>query len=169
MNASASGLRQVLRDCLDLFELQAQLVSVDSQVAKAKLQRAVLCTLIGLGIGGSTLTVMMITAGLLISELAALSPGVAMLIVSGVGFGIVLAMLGIAVMSLKAAAAAMQQTQSELAENYRWLKATLVRPNYSARHQLRRESYPVAGNHGAPTWVNDPAYQATSESETISQ
>ena len=166
MNTPSFGFRQVLRDCLDLFELQAQLISVDAQAAKAKLGRAVVCGLIGLVLGSSTLTVVMITAGLLVSELLEFSPGLAMLLVSVFGGGIVLASLAVAALSLRAAASAMQQTKSELTENMRWLKATLVSPSDSPRNQLRHESYPVAGNHGAPRWANDPTYRPPSESET---
>lgn len=166
MKPNTSGFRQLLRDCLDLFELQTQLISVDAQAAKSKLTRAIACGLVGIAIGSSTITVVMITAGLLISELVAMSAGIAMLIVSVVGSVIVLASLAVAALSMKAAASAMQETKSELAENMRWLKATLISPGDSPRNQLRHESYPVAGNHGAPRWANAPTYRPPSESET---
>lgn len=166
MNRSSPGFRQIFRDCLDLFELQAQLISVDAQAAKAKFQRAIACSVAGLAIAASTLTVAMITAALLISEFATLSLGVSMLIISGIGAAIIVTLLGIAVLSLKSAASFMEETKSELAENMRWLKATLVNPGESPRDQLRSESYPVAGNHGAPRWTDDPTYQPPSQFET---
>ncbi len=138
---SLSSFQRVIRDVVDLFELQMQLISVDSQVAKRKLVQAVACGSIALALAGSALTVAMVAAGVLLGEFTELTAGAAMLIVSGVFFVIVAVLGWLALRAILAASAAMGETKSEFAENLRWLKATLVSPQTSARNQLRRESF----------------------------
>ncbi|MDA8744320.1 phage holin family protein [Rubripirellula amarantea] len=136
-----SSFQKVTQDVLDLFELQLELLSVDSQEAKRKLVRAGIFGGLAATIAGSALTVVMIASGLLLGEFTELSIGGAMLVVS-VAFFVLVAVLGwIALTLTKAAASAMSETKSEFAENLRWLKATLVSPNSSARNQLRRETF----------------------------
>lgn len=140
-DASLSSFQRVVRDILDLCELQMQLISVDSQAAKRSLVRAIACGAAAIALAGSALTVAMVGAGVLLGEFTELTTGAALLIVSA-AFFVLVAVLGWLVMkAILAAAAAMSETKSEFAENLRWLKSTLISPQTSARNQLRRESF----------------------------
>lgn len=132
-----SSLQQVARDVLDLCELQLQLLSVDSQAAKRKFTRAIVCGVAAVTLAGSGLTVVIGGAGLLLGETTRLSPGVALLVVGVIAFVLVALLLATAIFAMKTAAAAMAETKSEFAENLRWLRATLVSPQSSARNQMR--------------------------------
>ncbi len=136
-----SSFQRVTRDVLDLFELQMELLSVDSQEARRKLTTAAVCTAIAATLAGSALTVTMIGGGLVLGELTELSTGGALLIVAGVIFVIVAILGWMALSAIKTAAFAMRETKSEFTENLRWLKATLVSPRTSPRNQIRRESF----------------------------
>ncbi|TWU16202.1 phage holin family protein [Allorhodopirellula heiligendammensis] len=138
---SLSSFQRVIRDVLDLFELQMELISVDSQAAKRKLVQAAVCGSIALALAGSALTVAMVGAGVLLGESTQLTTGAAMLIVSLVFFAIVALLGWVALRAILAASAAMSETKSEFGENLRWLKATLISPQTSARNQFRRESF----------------------------
>ncbi|GAA5505839.1 phage holin family protein [Novipirellula caenicola] len=136
-----SSFQRVTEDVLDLFELQMQLLSVDSQAAKRKLSQAVACGAVAIALAGSALTVLMVGGGFLLSEFTELTAGQSLLIV-GVVFFLIVALLGwIALKAVGAAAAAMSESKSEFAENLRWLKATLVSPKTSPRNQIRRDSF----------------------------
>ncbi|WP_442506061.1 phage holin family protein [Novipirellula sp. SH528] len=136
-----SSFQRVTEDILDLFELQMELLSVDSQAAKRKLAQAVACGAIAVALAGSALTVLMIGSGFLLSELTELTAGTSLLIVGAVFFAIVAVLGWIALKAVNAAAAAMSESKSEFAENLRWLKATLVSPKTSPRNQIRRDSF----------------------------
>jgi len=137
-----SSIRRVVRDIVDLFELQMQLLSVDAQSAQRKLNRAIGSGVTALVLAGSALTVLMFGAGFALHELTELTVGVSLLIVSGVIFLFVLGLLFAAYRAILAAAASMSETKSEFTENLRWLKATLLAPETSVRNQLRDESFP---------------------------
>ncbi|TWT65034.1 phage holin family protein [Allorhodopirellula solitaria] len=136
-----SSFQRVVRDVLDLLELQMQLIAVDSEAAKRSLIRAVACGAVALALAGSALTVAMVGAGFVLGEFTQLTTGGSLLIVS-VAFFLIVASLGwVAFRAILAASAAMSETKSEFTENLRWLKATLISPQTSARNQLRRESF----------------------------
>ncbi len=137
-HTNQSSFQRVTQDVLDLFELQMQLLSVDSQEAKRKLTTAIACGAIAATLAGSALTVVMIGGGFLLGELTGVSSGGSLLMVSGAVF----AVLGwIAFSAIKNAASAMSETKSEFTENLRWMKATLISPKKSPRNQLRRDSF----------------------------
>lgn len=144
-----SSFQRVIRDVLDLFELQMQLISVDSQEAQRKLMAAVSCGAVAAVLAGSALTVAMLACGYLLDEATDLSTGASLLIVSVIFFVIVAVLGWIALRAIQAATAAMSETKSEFAENIRWLKATLIAPETSARNQLRRESF---GAHSSTSY-----------------
>ncbi|WP_044303196.1 phage holin family protein [Rhodopirellula sallentina] len=136
-----SSFRRVAQDVCELFELQMQLISVDSQEAKRKLTRSIVFAVTAAVLAGSALTVLMIAFGLLLGEFTELSDGGAMLVVCLLVF-VVVAVLGwLALRAVQAASDAMAETKSEFAENLRWLKATLIAPESSPRNQFRRESF----------------------------
>ncbi|WDQ14994.1 phage holin family protein [Rhodopirellula sp. P2] len=136
-----ASIQKVLRDVLDLCELQLQLLSVDAQAAKRKLTTAAIFAVIALALAGSALTVSLVGLGFLLDEMTELSTGGALLTLAVVTFAIVGGLLFIAAKAIQAATDAMSETKSELAENVRWLKATMLSPSTSARNQLRRESF----------------------------
>jgi len=140
-----SSIQKVVHDVIELFELQLELLSVDSQAAKRKLTRAGICAGIAAILGGSALTVVLVGGGLLLREVAGLPPGVGLLIVGLISFCIVGLLGAIGLIALKGAAAALDETKSELTENLRWLKATLIAPQSSARNLVRGESFPGSG------------------------
>ncbi|MCM2371654.1 phage holin family protein [Aporhodopirellula aestuarii] len=138
---STSSFQRVARDVLDLFELQMQLISVDSQEAKRKLTRSIICGSVAAVLAGSALTVLMIACGLVLGEFTSLSTGGAMLVICAVVFFVVAVLGWTALKAINAAANAMAETKSEFAENLRWLKATLVAPQSSPRNRFRRDSF----------------------------
>jgi uncharacterized membrane protein YqjE len=140
--SESTGFQRVTRDILDLCELQMQLISVDSQAAKRKLVTALICGIAAVTIAGSALTAGLVAAGIFLAELTALSQGGAMVVVTGLAFAIVIALLTAALSATKAAVSAMAETRSEFAENLRWLKATLIKPETSPRNQIRRDTFP---------------------------
>jgi len=153
----SSSVQKVIADIIDLFELQMELISVDSQEAKRKLVKAGIYVGIAVPLAGSALTVLLAGCGLLLGEMTSLSIGGSMLVMGVVFFAIVGVLLFLALQGLKAAASAMSETKSEFSENLRWLKATLVSPSTSPRNQIRRESFPDPHRQG----YAEPAYQST--------
>lgn len=139
---SPSSIQRVVRDVLDLCELQLQLLSVDSQAAKRKLTTAITCGVVAATLAGSALTVVMIGGGLLLGEATSLSPAGGLLLSGGLTFALVAVLIVLAIKAVAAAAAAMNETKSEFAENLRWLKATLISPETSTRNQMRSETFP---------------------------
>ncbi len=140
-----SSFSRLTRDIIDLCELQMQLLSVDSQVAKRKLARAGLLGGIAATLAGSTLTVSLVGAGFLLAETTELSTGGGLLVVSGILGAVVILLLAVSFSAIKSAGAAMSETKSEFAENLRWLKATLVSPQSSPRNQYRSEAFDQRG------------------------
>ncbi len=158
-HSTRGGFRQVIRDCMDLFELQMQLISVDSQEARRKATKAIVLGGVAAGLGASMLTVLMIGTGFLLHENTDLSIGGA-LIATGGAVGILIVLLSwIAIRSIKTAAAAMSETKSEFAENLRYLKAVLVSPDSSPRNQLRRDTFATGGaSAGKPSSLHSSLY-----------
>ncbi|TWU67129.1 phage holin family protein [Crateriforma conspicua] len=148
-------IRRVLRDILDLFELQIQLFSVDAQAAQRKATRAAALSITALALGGATLTVFIMALGFVLHELSGLSTGASLLIVSVLMFAIVGGLLALAASAVGKVGEALGQSQSEMAENFRWLKATLVAPESSPRNVFRDESFP---RHKEPPTDFDPRY-----------
>ncbi|PHQ32959.1 phage holin family protein [Rhodopirellula bahusiensis] len=148
-----ASIQKVLRDVLDLCELQWQLLSVDAQAAKRKLTSAAIFTSIAVALAGSALTVLLIGFGFLLDELTELSTGGALVTLAVTTFVIVGVLMFIAAKAIQAATDAMAETKSELSENVRWLKATMISPSTSARNQMRRESFRT---HREPTHYYTP-------------
>ncbi|WP_197167751.1 phage holin family protein [Neorhodopirellula pilleata] len=158
MNApnTQSGFRQVIRGCCDLFELQLELLSVDSQEARRKAISALALGGSAATLGASMITVLMIALGFLLHEQADLTVGLSLLIVCAVTLVLIVTLAGIAFRLLRAASSALAETKSEFLENLRWIKATIISPDTSARNQLRSESYPD------PVEANGRSYHAAS-------
>ncbi|WP_153556417.1 phage holin family protein [Roseimaritima sediminicola] len=136
-----SGFKRVARDVSDLFELQMQLFAVDSQEAVRKVVKASVLLGIAAVIGLSVVTVLILAAGWGIHEVAEWPLSVSML-TSAVVFLLVAGILGwVGVTALKRALALLDEPKRELAENLRWIKATLLAPDTSPRNLLRRESF----------------------------
>lgn len=139
---SNNGFRRVIRDCIDLAELQFQLLSIDSQEARRKASTAIALGGVSVTLGGSMLTVALMGLGFFLHEQTELSTGVSLLTVCGVTFLVVVLLGWFALRLVRSAASALAETKSELAENLRWIKATILEPETSARYQLRAESFP---------------------------
>ncbi|WP_404305401.1 phage holin family protein [Neorhodopirellula lusitana] len=137
-----SSFQRVLRDVVDLCELQMQLISVDSQDARRRATTAAIVTVIAVAIVGSALTTTMIGAGYLIHELADWSVGASLLTVAATTLAIAGMLLLYATKSLRRAAASLRETKSEFVENLKWIKSVLITPDDSPRNQLRTESFP---------------------------
>lgn len=147
---SPSSIQRVIRDVIDLCELQMQLLSVDSQAAKRKLTGALACGAAAATLAGAALTVLLVGGGLLLGETTSLSPAGGLLVSGGLTFAVVVLLLILALTAVRSAAAAMNETKSEFAENLRWLKATLISPEASARNRMRSESFPDHELHDEP-------------------
>lgn len=155
---SQSGFRQVVRDCFDLLELQIELLSVDSQEARRKAVSALALGGTAAAIGASMVTVLMIALGFILHEQAEFTVGVSLLIVCGVAAAVIITLAGIASWMLRGASSALAETKSEFVENLRWIKATILSPDTSARNQLRAESF------SDPVETNGRVYRAASAS-----
>ena len=154
------SFQRVTRDIWDLAELQWQLLSVDSQTARAKLVRAIALFAVAATLSASALTVLIAGFGLVLNDLSGLPVGVSLLIAAAVVFGIVGVMMWIALRSIQSAGALISETKSEFSENLRWLKATLVSPSTAARNQIRSESFPASQHESAPrTYQRNPSHQ----------
>ncbi|QEG02756.1 hypothetical protein Mal15_68770 [Stieleria maiorica] len=143
-----SSIQKVIRDFVDLWELQIQLLSVDSQAAKRNVAKAIACAMTAILLTGTGLTVALLGAGFLLDELTQLSTGAALLLLGGATLVFVAILLLIALRALNSASAAMSESKAEFAENLRWLKATLVAPRSSPRNQFRRESFTDDSGYG---------------------
>lgn len=141
-----SSFQKVIRDLVDLWELQWQLFSVDAQAAKRSLGRSIVCSLVALLLVGSGITVFLFGLGFLLDEWTQLSTGMSLLAVGVATLVVVGVLLLIAMSGAKTAAAAMDESKSEFSENLRWLKATLIVPESSPRNQFRRESFTNEGH-----------------------
>jgi hypothetical protein len=130
------------RDLIDLAELQLELLHVDSQAARRKLNKALICGVVAVTLGGSALTVLLIGCGFLLRDLAQWPMGVSVLAVAILALVIVAVLLAVALAAVRKASAAMSESKSEFVENVKWLKATLIAPSRSPRNQLRSESFP---------------------------
>lgn len=145
-----TGFSQVARDIIDLAELQMQLLSVDSQEAKRKAVKAVAFTGIGATLAGSALTTAMVGGGFLLHELADWTVGSSLLTIAGATLALVAILLFAAVRAVNTAAAAMNETKSEFAENLKWIKAVIVAPETSPRNQIRAEHFPPSTGRREP-------------------
>jgi uncharacterized membrane protein YqjE len=141
MNVPPS-VRRVTRDIADLIELQMQLLSVDLQSAKRQMTQAAACVTLGGMLAGSALTVTLVGCGYLLHESTELSVGQSLVAVGLVVAVIAACLALVALRAARTAAVSMGESKSELAENLRWLKATLIDPENSPRNQFRDESFP---------------------------
>lgn len=138
-----AGVRHVLSDIADLADLQLQLLAVDGQEAARRGVAAVIWLSLAAVLVIATTTVLLISLGWILHEVAEWPIGLSLLAVAGlalVGTGFV---LGLAYLSLKRAVGAMGETGAEFAENLRWLKAVLTSPA-SPRNTIRGERYPAS-------------------------
>lgn len=135
------GFRRVLKDCIELAELQFQLLSIDSQEARRTMSVAAAMCGVAAAVGSSMTTVLLFALGYLIHEQSELSVGVSLLIVCGFTF-VLIAMLGwFSLRLVRTAASAMAETKSEFVENLRWIKSTILERDGFGRDQQRGESF----------------------------
>ncbi|OYP28887.1 phage holin family protein [Rhodopirellula sp. MGV] len=156
-----SPMRAVVRDVIDLMELQWQLLSVDSQTARRKLASAVVAGTAAVTLAGSALTVLLVGLGVWIHEWTSLSAGASIVVIAVVSFVIVGLLLWLAAGAVTKASAAMSESKSEFVESLKWLKATLVSPSSSARNQIRAEDFdfPSMGEARAETATGPGQYR----------
>ncbi|TWU35322.1 hypothetical protein Q31b_54180 [Novipirellula aureliae] len=155
-----SSVQKVIADIIDLFELQLELMSVDSQEATRKLTKAAVLAGVAIPLGGAALTIALAGCGLLLSEMTSLSVGTAILLTGAVFIAVVGVLLFMALKAVTAAGSAMSETKSEFAENLRWLKATLLRPSRSPRNQIRRESFSGSDQRSYSESASESAYRS---------
>ncbi|MCC9601748.1 phage holin family protein [Stieleria sp. JC731] len=151
-----SPMRAVIRDVIDLMELQWQLLSVDSQAARRKLTVAMVAGTAAVTLAGSALTVLLVGLGFLLRDLTALTAGASIVVVSVLAFITVGALLWYAAKAMVKASEAMNESKSEFVESLKWLKATLVSPSHSARNQIRAEDFDRPGERVYPNRHREP-------------
>jgi len=144
----ATGFQQVLKNVFDLADLQMQLLSVDSQEARRKLSKALVLVSLAVPLSTAMFTVALFGTGHILHETLEWSIGASMLVASGVTALVVLILAVVALTLLRTAATAMQETKSEFLESLRWIKATIISPQTSARNELRRESFTHNSSNG---------------------
>lgn len=164
-----SNFQRVIHDVIELAELQWQLFAVDSQSAKQKIGQAVAISAIAMTVSASALTVLIAGLGLLLYDFAGLPVSVSLIIAAVVVFAISGILLFVAFKHVKTAGQAIKESKSELAENMRWLKATLVSPYESPRNQIRSESFRSPPVNPGSRPIHDPVaepYQRQSVTHT---
>jgi uncharacterized membrane protein YqjE len=166
--ASQRGINRVVRDIVDLFELQYELWTVDSQEAKRNAMRAGGLLIAGSALLAAALATAMIGAGFLVNELAGWSVGTSLLSVAAATVVIVAGLLWWATTAIHTAAAAMSETKSEFVENLKWIKAVLISPETSPRNQIRAESFPLpdaqrSGSQAAASRMSSSSAQRTAD------
>lgn len=129
MNAErTSGMHRVLSDVADLAQLQLQLLAVDGREAGRRGIGAMLL----LGVAGclliATVTVGLLGFGWVLHEMAGWPIGWSLLAMAAVACLITAAVLGLAYLSIKKAASALQETSAEFAENLSWIRAAMGTP-----------------------------------------
>lgn len=138
------GFSRVISDIVDLCELQLQLLSVDSQEAKRRGVKAIICLAFAATIALTAAMTAMIGLGFILHEQYDFSVGQALLIVSG---GAILVAAIAAFLGAKLIGKAndsLSEVKSEFAENMRWIKGVVLKPSQSPRNQLRRETFSPA-------------------------
>lgn len=140
--ARQSSIGSLLSDLVDLFELQVELFRVDSQAAKESFGKSVVLGAAAVMLSGSAMTVLLLGLGFLLRDYTSIPTGIAVTVTGAIALAFVGILAWAAVRSVQQAAACMTQATSELSENLKWIKATLISPNTSARNQIRRESFP---------------------------
>lgn len=140
-----SPFQRVARDVLDLCELQWELLSVDTQQAKRAGAKAIVFGSIAGTLSAAGSVVALVGGGFLLSEFTNWSAGISMLVVAGVATLISCVLLWFTWSLTKRGIDAMAESRSEFSENLRWLKATLINPQTSARNQIRSDSFSNSG------------------------
>lgn len=129
MNADrSSGIHRVVSDVVDLALLQLQLFAVDGREAGRRGFGAALYLGLAAALLVSTATVALFGFGWVLHEAAGWPLGWSLLGVAAVALLLILAILGLAYLSLKKAAAAMHDVGTEFAENVEWLRAVVASP-----------------------------------------
>lgn len=159
-----SSITKVIRDIIDLIELQFQLFSIDAQKAKRASTRAAVFAVGAAALLTPAVTVLLLGLGVLIGELTQWTIGVSVLVVGAISCVIVGVMAMVALHTLGRVSGAMNESKSELVENLKWLKATLVTPSTSPRHQIRSESFDFPPYQSSPI-PSDRRWQRSDRSQ----
>jgi len=130
------GLRQVVADCVELGNLQLQLLSVDGMEAGQRLAKALVVGTVAVVGGLTTLLLAAMGAGWILHEQAELTVGVSFLIVAGVALLLSLLAAFVGVLLLRRATGSLQESVSELQANVKWIKEVLRDPD-AARTRMR--------------------------------
>jgi len=138
------GFGRVISDIVDLCELQIQLLSVDSQEAKRRGVKAIICLALAAIITLTAAITAMIGLGFVLHEQYDFTVGQALLIVSGSGILIALVAAFLGAKLIGKANESLSEVKSEFAENMRWIKGVVLKPDQSPRNQLRRETFSPA-------------------------
>ncbi|MGB7347212.1 MAG: phage holin family protein [Pirellulaceae bacterium] len=136
-----SGFGRVINDIVDLCELQIQLLSVDSQEAKRRGVKAIICLAFAAIVALTAAMTAVVGLGFVLHEQYDLTVGQALLIVSGGTILIALLAAYLGIKLIRKANDSLSEVKSEFAENMRWIKAVVLKPDQSPRNQLRRETF----------------------------
>ena len=163
-----SGFRRVARDIADLCELQLHLFSIDSQQAKKQLARSAALATVSLALAGSALTSAILGGGWLLHDVLEWSPGASILIVAVVVLLLAAILAWLALRSVQSAGSALQESKSELAENLKWLKGTLLAPDRSPRNQYRADGFHSRYAAGTEDAHTDPTSCSDTNAASVS-
>jgi len=140
--AQQSSFQRVMSDIADLCELQMQLLSLDSQLAKRRAIKAVVFLLVAGIVAFCAFVVAAVAVGYLIHEQLQW-PLSASMATAGLIFLVLAGLSGwLGSRQIGKANAALSETKRELSENVRWIKSVMLAPKTSPRNQLRREDFP---------------------------
>jgi hypothetical protein len=122
-NAVARNAFEFVADVVTLGELQWKLLALDIRRASRKSLAALVVVSIGMGLAGSSITLLLAALGVALSQVlplwgALLAAGLAGLVVGG-------GLLAFAAQSLRAQSVALDRSRSEFTNNITWLKAAL--------------------------------------------
>ncbi len=134
------GFRQVVVDCVELGNLQLQLLSVDGKEAGQRLAKALVLGIVAVVGGLTTLLLAAMGAGWILHEQTELTVGVSFLIVAAVALVVSLLVAFLSGLLLRRATGSLQESVSELQANVKWIKEVLLDPD-SARNRMRAPSF----------------------------
>jgi len=120
------GVTQLVNDIVSLCELQFELLAVDGKKAIEKGVIGLLTTVVAFAFAIASLTVLLGACVWFVHVAADLSLGWSLLTAGMIGFIVSAALLWVSFRTVKSAVAAMGETRSELSQNIKWLKASLL-------------------------------------------
>lgn len=136
-----TGIRRVVRDVADLFELQLELLAADSKELTRRSSAAIAMVLIALVFGLAGVTAATFALAWSLHESAAWTISSSLIAAAGIAALIAGILVILAWHLFKKAASALNESRGEFTENLRWIKAAIVSPEILPTAQRQEASF----------------------------